>query len=286
VTAQIYCGERRIGALDPRDRGLAYGDGVFETILMHRGTPVWWDAHLARMQRGCDVLGIAAPGPHFLRAEVDSMASGCARGVLKIIVTRGVGERGYAPSSLGSPTVVLSLSSAPPSAPREGLRLRWCETPLAIQPRLAGIKHLGRLEQVLARAEWNDADPGKPEIHDGLQCDTAGRVVSAIAANLFVLRDGRWLTPPVVACGIAGVCRGWILDRVAESAEAALTRDEVESADAIVLCNAVRGILPVAALGSRRWSPSAETIALRQRLAEAEPAFDPAHDSQDSSEDA
>jgi 4-amino-4-deoxychorismate lyase len=286
VTTRIYGGERRIDALDPRDRGIAYGDGVFETILIHHGAPVWWDAHLARMQHGCEVLGIAALDPDFLRAEADSMASGCARGVLKIIVTRGVGERGYAPSSNGPATTLLSLSSAPPPAPREGLRLRWCETPLAIQPRLAGIKHLNRLEQVLARAEWSDADSGKPAIHEGLQCDTAGRVVSATSANLFVLRDGRWLTPPVDACGIAGVCRGWILDRVAESAEAVLKRDEVESADAIVLCNAVRGILPVAALGSRRWSPRAETIVLRQRLAEAEPAFDPVHDSQDSSEDA
>jgi len=286
VTAQIYRGEKRIDALDPRDRGLAYGDGVFETILLHQGTPVWWEAHLARMQRGCDVLDIVAPDPDFLWEEVDSMVSGSARGVLKLIVTRGIGERGYALSSKVPPTIVLSLSGAPPSAPREGLRLRWCQTPLAIQPRLAGVKHLNRLEQVLARAEWDDADSAQPAIHDGLQCDTAGRVVSATSANLFVLRDGRWLTPPVADCGIAGVCRGWILDRFAESAECVLTRDEVESADAIVLCNAVRGILPVAALGSRRWSLHAQALALRQRLAEAEPAFDPAHGSQDLSEDA
>ncbi|HEV2606851.1 MAG TPA: aminodeoxychorismate lyase [Xanthomonadaceae bacterium] len=286
MITRIYSGEQRIDVLDPCDRGIAYGDGVFETILIDRGTPVWWDAHLARLQHGCATLGIAAPDPVFLRRESDAVVAVCAHGVLKLIVTRGVGERSYALSSHVPPTIVLSLSSAPPSAAREGLRVRWCETPLAIQPRLARIKHLNRLEQVLARAEWNDADPDKPAIHEGLQCDTAGRVVSATSSNLFVLRDGRWLTPPVDACGIAGVCRGWILDHVAESAEAVLTRGEVESADAIVLCNAVRGILPVAALGSRCWSPHAETIALRQRLAEAEPAFDPAHGSQDSLEDA
>jgi 4-amino-4-deoxychorismate lyase len=279
MTSRIYYGERRIDGLDPRDRGLAYGDGLFETILVHRGRPVWWDAHLARLQRGCDVLGMAAPGPEFLRAEVDAMADRCAGGVLKLIVTRGIGERGYAPSSDARPTVVLSLSGTPLSAPRDGLHLRWCETPLAIQPRLAGIKHLNRLEQVLARAEWSDAT------HEGLQCDTAGRVVSATSANLFIRRDGRWLTPPVDACGIAGVCRGWILEHVAASAEAVLARGDVESADAIVLCNAVRGILPVATLGLRSWSPNKETTALRQRLAEAEPAFGPAHGSQDSSEE-
>ena len=286
MTTRIYSGEQRIDALDPRDRGIAYGDGVFETILIHHGTPVWWDAHLARLLRGCEVLGIGMPDPDFLRGESDALSAGYARGVLKLIVTRGVGERGYALSSNVPPTIVLSLSSAPTPPPRDGLILRWCDTPLAIQPRLAGIKHLNRLEQVLARAEWNDADPGKPAIHEGLQCDTAGRVVSATSANLFVLRDGCWLTPPVGACGIAGVCRGWILDHVAESAEAVLTRGEVESADAIVLCNAVRGILPVAALESRRWSPRAETTALRRRLAEAEPEFDSAHGTQNSSEDA
>jgi len=285
MTTRIFSGDLRIDAIDPRDRGLAYGDGVFETILVHRSAPVWWDAHLARLQRGCDVLGIAAPDPGFLRAEIDAMADGCARAVLKLIVTRGISERGYARSSHAPPTVVLSLSGAPPSTPRDGLNLRWCETPLAIQPRLAGIKHLNRLEQVLARAEWGDADSNRPVIHEGLQCDTAGRVVSATSANLFVLRDGRWLTPPIAACGIAGVCRGWILGHVAESAEAALARGEVESADAIVLCNAVRGILPVAALGPRRWVPNAATIALWQRLAEAEPAFGPTHGSQDSSEE-
>ncbi len=287
MIAQIYSGERRIDALDPRDRGLAYGDGVFETALIHCGAPVWWDKHIARLLHGCATLGIAAPDPGFLRSECDTLATGCARGVLKLIVTRGFGERGYAISTHAPPTVVLSLSNAPVPPPRDGFNLRWCNTPLALQPRLAGIKHLNRLEQVLARAEWNDADSGGQAIHDGLQCDTAGRVISATSANLFVSRDGRWLTPPVADCGIAGVCRGWILDRVAESAEAVLVCADVESADAIVLCNAVRGILPVAVLGSRRWSPlHAQAIALQQRLGAAEPAFDPANGMHDAPEDA
>jgi 4-amino-4-deoxychorismate lyase len=282
MTTQILSGEQRIDALDPHDRGLAYGDGVFETILIHRGAPVWWDAHLARLRRGCATLGIASLDPGFLRRECDALATNCARGVFKVIVTRGVGERGYAPPSDAPPTIVLSLLNAPPLAPRNGLNLRWCDTRLAIQPRLAGIKHLNRLEQVLARTEWSDA-----AIHEGLQCDTAGRVVSATSANLFVLRDGRWLTPPVADCGIAGVCRGWILAQVAESVEAMLTRVDVESADAVVLCNAVRGILPVAALGSRRWSPlHPQIIALQQRLGGAEPAFDSANDLHDAPEDA
>ncbi|HTA66413.1 MAG TPA: aminodeoxychorismate lyase [Xanthomonadaceae bacterium] len=273
MTTHLYSGERRIVALDPRDRGLAYGDGVFETILVHRGEPVWWTAHLQRLARGCEVLGIAKPDPAFLRIETDAIAAGCARGVLKLIVTRGAGARGYAPARDATPTLVLSLSDAPPASPRDGLTVRWCTMPLAIQPRLAGIKHLNRLEQVLARAEWSDANLEGHAIHEGLQCDTAGRVVGATSANLFVLRAGRWLTPPVADCGIAGICRAWLLEHVPGAVEAALSRDDIESADAVVLCNAVRGILPVAVLGERRWAMHAGVRELTGALAGMEPAF-------------
>jgi 4-amino-4-deoxychorismate lyase len=178
------------------------------------------------------------------------------------------------------------LSAAPPPQTREGLNLRWCETPLAIQPALAGIKHLNRLEQVLARSEWNETDPNHPAIHEGLQCDTAGRVVCATSANLFVLRDGHWLTPPVADCGIAGICREWILAHADRAREAVLSRADVESAESLVLCNAVRGILSVAALGSRRWPPHPQVVALQERLAVAEAAFDQSQQTQGPMEDA
>ena len=287
MTTHIYTGDQRVDALDPRDRGFAYGDGVFETILIHRGEAVWWAAHLQRLALGCETLGIQMPEPGFLRIEVDALAAGCARGVLKLTVTRGAGARGYAPTSGAPATTVLTLSEPPAPAPRAGLNLRWCETRLAIQPRLAGIKHLNRLEQVLARAEWSDAWSRQSSIHEGLQCDTAGRVICATSANLFVLLGGRWLTPSIADCGIAGICRSWVLQHVAGAADVVVSRRDVESADALILCNSVRGILPVAALGSRLWpSPHPQTIALRQRLAEAEPAFDLANDLHDASEEA
>ena len=286
MTTHLYSGEQRVDALDPRDRGLAYGDGVFETILIHRGEVVWWPAHLARLARGCETLGMRLPDPGFLRIEADAIAAGRARGVLKLIVTRGVGARGYAASPGAPTTTVLSLSDPPTPAPRDGMKLIWCRTPLAIQPHLAGIKHLNRLEQVLARAEWNDADATEPAIDDGLQCDVRGHAISATCANLFALRDGRWITPPVDACGIAGVCRAWVLQHVAGATQAPLTRKDVESADALVLCNSVRGILPVAALGERYWRALHPlTIALQRQLGEAEPAFDTATDPHDARED-
>lgn len=278
MSTRIFFGQRRVDAIDPCDRGLAYGDGVFETILVHVGKPVWWDGHLSRLRSGCEVLGIDCPDPIFLRHEVDALVGDSRRGVLKLVVTRGVGERGYALPTTAIPTVLMTLSTAPPAPPNDGLNLRWCETPLSIQPRLAGIKHLNRLEQVVARAEWDGANPQEPAIHEGLMCDTSGRVVCATSANLFAFRDGRWITPPVIDSGIAGVCRRWILDHVAGAAERELTRVEVESADSLVLCNAVRGILPVVALGSRRWFARPDASALRQQLLAAEPAFETTED--------
>ena len=268
---RIWRGGVPADGIDPGDRGLAYGDGLFETLLVHQGKPVWWEAHARRLARGCETLRIDLPDPSHLRAQAEAIAAGCERGVLKLILTRGSGERGYALPAAPQPLLAIGLSDAPPPAPREGLVLRWCDTTLAIQPRLAGIKHLNRLEQVLARAEWSD-----PAIHEGLQCDTAGRVVGATSANLFVLRAGRWLTPPVADCGIAGVCRGWLLEHVPGAGEAVLARADVESADALVLCNAVRDILPVAALGTRHWATHEAVLGLVRMLASAEPAFTPA----------
>ena len=116
---------------------------------------------------------------------------------------------------------------------------------------------------MLARAEADAAG-----CDEGLLRDTEGHVVSATSANLFVLRDGRWRTPPVDRCGVAGVCRARLLETLG-AVETRLSVDDVEGADAVFLCNAVRGILPVASLGSRRWPPgSAAAEEARRALAQ------------------
>jgi 4-amino-4-deoxychorismate lyase len=192
--------------------------------------------------------------------------------VLKLIVTRGTGGRGYAPDTAATPTWILSQHALPPETPDDGIVVRWCETRLAVQPALAGIKHCNRLEQVLARAEWADAELHDRDALEGLMRSTAGDVVCATAANLFVLRDGRWLTPRIDRCGVAGVCRAWALGELAAS-EVRLGVTEVETAEAVFLCNAVRGILPVARLGGRSWPLHPQVSALRERLAAAHPGF-------------
>jgi 4-amino-4-deoxychorismate lyase len=253
--------------LEPEDRGLAYGDGVFETLLVHRGQPVWWDEHWQRLLRGAARLGLPVPDEAELRREALDMLAGQQRAVLKLVLTRGSGGRGYAPPADATPTVVLSTHPAPAPADR-GLHLRWARTTLAIQPALAGIKHLNRLEQVLARAEWQDA-----AIDEALMCDGEDRVVSATAANLFALVGGRWLTPSVERCGIAGIAREWLLAQLPGAAVADLSAAEVSHADALFLCNSVRGILPVRRLGMREWPRDDAVAPVRSLLAAAHPAF-------------
>lgn len=261
-----FRGDERVRAFALDDRGAAYGDGVFETMRAHGGEVPWWDAHWARLALGASRLRLPLPDESRARMQAARLLDG-RDGVLKLLVTRGSGGRGYAPPCDATPTWVLSRHPLPPSTTGGGLVLRWCELRLAVQPALAGIKHCNRLEQVLARAEWND-----PAIHEGLLRSAEGDVVCATAANLFVLRDGRWLTPAVDRCGIAGVCRGWAIDRLGASV-VRLDAGDVERAEAAFVCNAVRGILPVARLGGRAWSPHPQVRALQQRLAAEHPAF-------------
>lgn len=260
--------------VDVADRGLAYGDGLFETLLVADGEPVWWSRHLHRLQRGCEALGIAMPDAALLRAEAARLVAGATHAVLKLVLTRGAGGRGYAPGQDVPPTRILSLHPAPDAgrAALDGIAVRWCALQLARQPRLAGLKHLNRLEQVLARSEWND-----PSVFEGLLCDSQGDLVSATAANVFVVRGGQLLTPPVAQCGIAGTCRAWLLDR-ASARVTTLRRDEVEQADELFICNSVRGILPVARLDGRSLDVGPMTRRWQEALWNEIPALRPATD--------
>ena len=268
MSARIFVGNQRVDAIPADDRGLAYGDGLFETMRVHHGAVRWWEAHMARLANGARRLRIVLPDIAAIEREARDLFADDGDGVLKLLVSRGGGGRGYAPTPDAAPLWRLSRHPLPPPARTGGLVLRWCDTPLALQPALAGIKHCNRLEQVLARGEWTD-----PAIDEGLLRSTEGDVVCATAANLFLLRDGRWSTPRLDRCGVAGVCRAWVLSETA-AIETRVAPADVESADAVVLGNAVRGILPVARLGARTWAPQAAVADLRRRLAHAHPGFD------------
>ncbi|MEZ5463908.1 MAG: aminodeoxychorismate lyase [Lysobacteraceae bacterium] len=231
-------------AIDVADRGLAYGDGLFESLRVIKEQPVWWERHLARLTRGAEVLGITMPDPTRLHIEAINCSDGAADGVLKLVLTRGSSGRGYAPASGGQSTRILSLYASP--ACRDSARAVRCRTRLAQQPQLAGLKHLNRLEQVLAARECQQAD-----VDEGLLFDAEGRLVSGVSGNVFLLRSGEWLTPIIDRCGVAGICREWLIEHIASCRETTLMEADLNQAEAVFVCNSVRGILPVTELDGR-----------------------------------
>ncbi len=252
-------------ALPIEDRGFQYGDGVFESALLARGRVRFLDQHLRRLALGCERLGITPPDAGTLRSDVQRLGGSAERAVLKIVVTRGIGPRGYRPSARSKTTRVVALYPAPPPPAFTGLALRWCETRLGRNPRLAGIKHLNRLEQVLAQAEWADET-----IVDGLMLDTEGELVSGTANNVFLVRDGALATPDLRFCGVLGIMRGEVL-RVARElgitvSEEPLWPHDVAAASEIFITNSIRGIRSVAQLEAQQWSGSPIADRLRHAL--------------------
>ncbi len=266
MNVRVFNGRDRVEAIAADDRGLAYGDGLFETMRAHRGAVPWWDAHWSRLARGADRLHMSLPDPLQVRSEAEALFGG-GDGVLKLLVTRGSGNRGYAPPPGAIPTWVLSRHGLPSPIDGRGLQLHLCRIRLAIQHELAGLKHCNRLEQVLARLECTQAG-----MDEGLMLDGDGSVVGGVATNLFVLRDGHWTTPRLDRCGVAGVCRAYLLPML-QAREGRLSIDAVEQADAVFLCNAVRGILPVAQLGARAWPAHPAVASARRQLARIHPGF-------------
>ncbi|KIU48486.1 4-amino-4-deoxychorismate lyase [Pseudomonas putida] len=251
-------------ALTLGSRGLAYGDGLFETIAVRAGQPSLLTYHLDRLALGCQRLAIDADHP-LIRDEVCRYAGLLGDGVLKLILTRGDSQRGYAPAAGAPPRRILQASPAasyPPQNAEQGVRLFACQTRLAEQPLLAGLKHLNRLEQVLARAEWQGA-----EYAEGLMCDVSGRVIEGVYSNLFVVRDGVLYTADLARCGVAGVMRAALLDEAPRHGITARVVDlalaDLEQADEVLLCNSVYGVWPVRAFASLNWSPGPLTRKLQ-----------------------
>ncbi len=254
--------------IDVRDRGLHYGDGVFETVALVQGEPRRLEHHFARLARGCARLGIACPPHELLAQELAKLAGDETRGVLKLIVTRGIGARGLKVDADAPPTRILSLHPWPTHPSQwqsEGVAVRICKTQLADQPALAGIKHLNRLEQVVARREWND-----PAIAEGLMRDRQGAFVCGTMTNMFIVRDGRLLTPPVDRCGVAGTVRATVLERAhalgMPAVQSVVTEEELARADEVFLTNAVIGIWPVTRIERRTLRVGPLTLRLRAEV--------------------
>ncbi len=251
------------------DRGLSYGDGLFETIAAYGGRPRFWERHMRRLESGCRRLKIPMPDPVELRAEAAAVADHSGRTVLKILVTRGGGGRGYRPAQVAEPTRIVARypwPEFPVAWHAEGITARVCDTRLGCNPALAGVKHLNRLEQVMARAEWDD-----PQIAEGLMLDTDGRAIEGVMSNLFMVRGGTLVTPDLSRCGVAGVIRGWVLDTAGMlgiSAKVADIRlEDLWTADELFVTNAIAGIWPVRKVDGHGFPAGTITRQMQEALA-------------------
>ncbi len=257
------------------DRGLAYGDGLFETLAVFDGRCPWFERHLARLGVGCDRLGLPRPDAERLREETERLASGQERAVIKWLITAGSGGRGYARPEPVQPRRIVSRHPWP-DYPRahweEGIALFACKLRLSAQPELAGIKHLNRLEQVLARREL------PPDCAEGVLCNADGEVVEGIASNLFAVRDGTLITPQSPMGGVHGLMRRWVLEEAMEAdidtAIEPLRPEDLEKAEEIFMTNTLVGLWPVRRYGAKMLEPGPIQQQLFARLCETYPVLD------------
>lgn len=231
-------------AVPADDRGLHYGHGLFETMRLSGGGIPLWSRHRARLLRDAAVLGVAVEPAVIDRELQRALAHWPREGVIKLMVTAGSGDSGYRPGSTSRSTRIFGYRPAPPL--RAPLRARLCRHRLSDNPLLAGIKHLNRLDQVMAAREL-------PAGCEGLLLDGASRVIEGLAGNLFVKTAAGWRTPPLTRAGVRGVMRDLLLDEVFPAlgvpvAEHAVTTEALFAAEALFLCNAVRGVEPIASV--------------------------------------
>lgn len=233
------------------DRGLNYADGVFETLLCRQGKILGAQLHEARLALGLSRL--AFPNADSLAEAVFATArqllSGVGHsGVARLTVTRGSGKRGYTPDLDATPRSIL-VAQNDRVVDNPGLRCGRAETRWADQPQLAGLKLLARTEQVLAAGE-----AAKAGWDDAIMLDARGQVISSARGNIFIISAGKVLTPDLARCGIAGTRRQLLIDRIlpglgSEAEVCNLSWDQVKTADAVVITNAVLGIAEVVAIG-------------------------------------
>ncbi len=230
------------------DRGLQYGDGCFETIRIYNSKPVLAELHYQRLVKSCDFLKIPLQ-LDLLKTEVNNLlAHNNASGVLKIIVSRGCGGRGYAPSEDSGHTRILQfhdepLGSAPAEDAEQGVQLMVCQHRLSNSTTLAGHKHLNRLDQVLASSEL------VAPCAEGLCLDQQGVVVEGCKSNVLMARDGELFSPTLASAGVGGVMLQYLENKFEQNgigiSRVSWSLEDLLHCDEIFLCNSVVGVWPV-----------------------------------------
>jgi len=257
-----------LASIPADDRGLAYGDGVFRTLAMRNGNPELWSRQWEKLVADCRALLLTPPVEADLLRDISRIADEMPDCALRITITRGSGGRGYDMPRDTQPRRVVAGSPLPqyPAAHQaRGIRARFCKLRLAPQPRLAGIKHLNRLENVLARAEWNDVS-----IAEGLLLDVDGNVIGGTRSNLFIAESDSLATPDLSRCGVAGVTRDAVIDSARGEGVSChvepIDRARLEAADEIILVNSLIGAWTVAILEQRTRADFPMTARVRKWL--------------------
>jgi 4-amino-4-deoxychorismate lyase len=251
------------------DRGLHYGDGVFETIACMNGSAQFVREHLARMRDGAVRLDIPFPDEALFLQDIStllSLAGDTGDCVIKLMLTRGAGRRGYRYDRQPAQTRICLRSAWPAHVSRwkQGMRTRFCETPISVNARLAGIKHLNRLDNVLASAELGE------RYDEGFMSDASGYVIEGTMSNVFVVIDDTVITPDLACCGIQGIIRDKLLQIAAEqglqSQIRALQQHEILTAEEVFVSNSVMCVCPVTRIGEQNIQPGEITSMLDQTL--------------------
>lgn len=266
---------QRVDSVCVTDRGLAYGDGLFETIRFKEKRLPAWPYHLKRLSRGVEVLKL----PLEIQRVHDSMQTalqgaqneGITDGILKLIITRGSGGRGYTPPASGVSTVIAMVRPYVPLSLMPGadaVELKTCTYRLSHNPMLAGLKHLNRLEHVLA-AQSVDLQTGQ----QGLILDSDDNVIETLHHNLFLVKDGSLFTPDLACCGVTGVMRSAIAEVFGPRLSVPVHVDHIreshlQAADEVFICNGVHGITPVHRWQEYVWSTGEITRQLMQSISQ------------------
>lgn len=261
-------------AINVDDRAVQYGDGVFETIAIRHAEARFWPLHFERLQSGCARLSLGAPDEAQLKDELDMAlkvsSADPAFAVAKIIISAGQGPRGYRRARGISNTRMVRVFESRPR-PRndyqKGVAVTRCQTRLAQQPQLAGIKTLNCLEQVLGQNELHDT-----EFAEGLMLDTDDRLVCGTMSNVFLVKKNKVYTPAITRCGVSGVMRRKVVELMEghdiDYEVIDLGRDAVSSADELFLSNSQFGVLPVRQYGETRFVPGKQTLRIMRALVE------------------
>lgn len=264
----VFEGGTHVDAVSPFNRGLAYGDGLFETMRVKGGKIPLLPFHWRRLEHGLGRLGIPAPDASLQSFLLDASRE-VEQGVLKLIVTRGEGGRGYLPAVGSKPVQIVSLHPLPVydvDYAHQGIDIGISCLRLGKNPMLAGLKHLNRLEQVLVRQSLSEAG-----YIEGVVLDVGDLVIEGAFSNICVITRNLIRTPLLDAAGVSGVMRAWLSENASTLGlvwrECELRLEDVLASEEVFLCNSINGLWPVTAIESQRFAIGPTTRVLQQAVA-------------------